>query len=65
MSKDNIKVLDKKCQSEGVNDFIALTENCETARYAPFQCHNQKDYDRAVVIIPNFTDIAIDNQQYN
>jgi hypothetical protein len=54
MSKDNIKelLLDKNASPEGVNDFIALTENCEIARYAPASSATiQKDYDRAVAII--------------
>lgn len=54
MSKDNIKelLLDKNASPEGVNDFIALTENCEIARYAPASSATiQKDYDKAVAII--------------
>jgi hypothetical protein len=54
MSKDNIKelLLDKNASPEGVADFIALTENCEIARYAPASSATiQKDYDKAVVII--------------
>jgi hypothetical protein len=54
MSKDNIKelLLEKNASPEGVNDFIALTENCEIARYAPASSTTiQKDYDRAVAII--------------
>jgi hypothetical protein len=36
MSKDNKELLlIKNASPEGVNDFIALTENCEIARYAP------------------------------
>jgi hypothetical protein len=54
MSKDNIRelLLEKNASPEGVNDFIALTENCEIARYAPASSATiQKDYDRAVAII--------------
>ncbi|MBE0390609.1 MULTISPECIES: BatD family protein [unclassified Flavobacterium] len=54
MSKDNIKaiLLAKNANSETVNDFIALTENCEIARYAPASSATiQKDYDKAVAII--------------
>jgi hypothetical protein len=54
MSKDNIKelLLGRNASPEGVNDFIALTENCEIARYAPSSSATiQKDYDRAVSII--------------
>jgi len=54
MSKDNIKelLLGKNASPAGVNDFIALTENCEIARYAPASSATiQKDYDKAVAII--------------
>jgi hypothetical protein len=54
MSKDNIKelLLGKNASPEAVNDFIALTENCEIARYAPASSATiQKDYDKAVAII--------------
>lgn len=54
MSKDNIRelLLDKKANSETVDDFIDLTENCEFARYAPSSNASiQKDYDKAVTII--------------
>ncbi len=54
MSKDNIRelLLDKKANPAAVNDFIALTENCEFARYAPSSSASiQKDYDKAVEII--------------
>lgn len=54
MSKDNIKeiLLAKNANSEAVNEFIALTENCEIARYAPSSSATiQKDYDKAVSII--------------
>ncbi len=54
MSKENIKeiLLSKKANPESVNEFIALTENCEIARYAPSSSatiHN--DYEKAVMII--------------
>jgi hypothetical protein len=54
MSKVNIKeiLLSKEANAEVVNDFIALTENCEIARYAPASSATiQKDYDKAVAII--------------
>jgi hypothetical protein len=54
MSKANIKeiLLSKEANVEVVNDFIALTENCEIARYAPASNATiQKDYDKAVSII--------------
>ncbi|HTG67416.1 MAG TPA: BatD family protein [Flavobacterium sp.] len=54
MSKDNIKeiLLSKNANPEAVNDFIALTENCEIARYAPSSSATiQKDYEKAVSII--------------
>jgi hypothetical protein len=54
MSKDNIKelLLSKKANPEVVNDFIALTENCEIARYAPSSSATiQHDFDKAVTII--------------
>jgi hypothetical protein len=54
MSKVNIKeiLLSKEANAEIVNDFIALTENCEIARYAPSSSATiQKDYDKAVAII--------------
>jgi hypothetical protein len=39
MSKDNIKelLLTRNADPLAVDDFIALTENCEVARYAPHQ----------------------------
>ncbi len=38
--------------SQAVNDFIALTENCEIARYAPSSSTTiQHDFDKAVAII--------------
>jgi hypothetical protein len=54
MSKDNIReiLIGKKANSETVNDFIVLTENCEFARYAPSSSVSiQNDYQKAVVII--------------
>ncbi|PVX45993.1 oxygen tolerance protein BatD [Flavobacterium sp. 103] len=54
MSKDNIKelLLSRKAKPEVVNDFIALTENCEIARYAPSSSATiQHDFDKAVAII--------------
>ncbi|RDI56884.1 BatD family protein [Flavobacterium glaciei] len=54
MSKDNIQelLLSRNANPEAVNDFIALTENCEIARYAPSSSVTiQKDFDKAVVII--------------
>jgi hypothetical protein len=54
MSKDNIKelLLSRNANPEAVTDFIALTENCEVARYAPSSSTTiQKDFDKAVLII--------------
>jgi hypothetical protein len=54
MSKEKITevLLSRKADSESVNNFIALTENCEFARYAPAsETAIQQDYDKAVVII--------------
>ena len=54
MSKDNIKelLLTRNANPDVVNDFIALTENCEVARYAPASSTTiQNDYDKAVSII--------------
>jgi len=54
MSKEKITeiLLSRKADSETVSSFIALTENCEFARYAPSsQTAIQQDYDKAVVII--------------
>lgn len=54
MSKDRIReiLLEKNAQRETVNDFIALTENCEFARYAPSSAVSiQQDYDKAAAII--------------
>ncbi|MBG6110915.1 hypothetical protein IWX84_001797 [Flavobacterium sp. CG_9.10] len=54
MSKDNIQelLLSRNANPEAVNDFIALTENCEVARYAPSSSFAiQQDFDKAVLII--------------
>ncbi|TDD78308.1 BatD family protein [Flavobacterium caseinilyticum] len=54
MSKDNIQelLLSRNAKPEAVNDFIALTENCEVARYAPSSSVMiQQDFDKAVFII--------------
>ncbi|WP_073354474.1 BatD family protein [Flavobacterium xanthum] len=54
MSKDNIQelLLSRNAKPESVNDFIALTENCEVARYAPSSSVTiQQDFDKAVFII--------------
>lgn len=54
MSKDNIQelLLSRNANPEAVNDFIALTENCEVARYAPSSSVViQQDFDKAVLII--------------
>jgi hypothetical protein len=54
MSKDKIKtfLLEKNAKEETVNQFIALTESCDFARYAPSTSTSiQNDYDLAVVII--------------
>jgi hypothetical protein len=54
MSKDNIQelLLSRKANPQAVNDFIALTENCEIARYAPSSSATiQHDFDKAVAII--------------
>lgn len=54
MSKDNIQelLLSRNANPEAVQDFIALTENCEFARYAPASSTSiQNDFDKAVVII--------------
>jgi hypothetical protein len=54
MSKDNIQelLLYRNAKPEAVNDFIALTENCEVARYAPSSSVTiQQDFDKAVFII--------------
>ena len=54
MSKDNIQelLLSRNANPQAVNYFIALTENCEVARYAPSSSVAiQQDFDKAVVII--------------
>lgn len=54
MSKDKIRelLLIKKANPETVNQFIALTESCEFARYAPSTSTSiQNDYNLAVSII--------------
>ena len=54
MSKDNIQelLLSRNANQETVNEFIALTENCEIARYAPSSSATiQQDFDKAVFII--------------
>ena len=54
MSKDNIQelLLSRNATQETVNEFIALTENCEIARYAPSSSVTiQQDFDKAVFII--------------
>jgi hypothetical protein len=54
MSKDNIQelLLSRNANPEVVQDFIALTENCELARYAPASSTSiQNDFDKAVLII--------------
>lgn len=54
MSKDNIQelLLSRKASPEAVSSFIALTENCEIARYAPSSSATiQHDFDKAVSII--------------
>ena len=54
MSKDNIKeiLLSRNANPEAVHNFIALTENCEIARYAPSSSAAiQQDFDKAVSII--------------
>ena len=54
MSKDNIRelLLSRKASPEAVSSFIALTENCEIARYAPSSSATiQHDFDKAVAII--------------
>ena len=54
MSKDNVQelLLSRNAKPEAVKDFIALTENCEVARYAPSSSVTiQQDFDKAVCII--------------
>jgi hypothetical protein len=54
MSKNNIQelLLSRNASPETVIDFIALTENCELARYALTSSSTiQNDFDKAVLII--------------
>ena len=54
MSKDKITeiLLSRNASPESVSSFIALTENCELARYAPSTSVTiQQDYNKAVEII--------------
>lgn len=54
MSKDKIREIlsTRNANSETVQSFIALTENCEMARYAPSSSVAiQQDYDKAVGIL--------------
>jgi hypothetical protein len=54
MSKDKITEILKlrNANMDTISDFIALTENCEFARYAPSTSVTiQQDYDKAVEII--------------
>jgi hypothetical protein len=53
MSKDNIKelLLTRNADPLAVDDFIALTENCEVARYAPSSSATIQKIDKAVSII--------------
>jgi len=54
MSKDKISLLllDKGADTTMIDAFIALTENCEVARYAPAtKVSIKEDYDKAVSII--------------
>lgn len=54
MSKERIReiLLSRSAKPETVQDFIALNENCEFARYAPASSNAiQQDYDKAVAII--------------
>ena len=54
MSKSNIQelLMSRNASSETVIDFIALTENCELARYALTSSSTiQSDFDKAVLII--------------
>jgi hypothetical protein len=54
MSKEKISEIlqSRSAQPETVSEFIALTENCEFARYAPSsETAIQLDYDKAVSII--------------
>lgn len=54
MSKSNIQelLLSRSASPETVTDFIALTENCELARYALISSSTiEQDFDKAVLII--------------
>jgi hypothetical protein len=54
MSKSNIQelLMSRNASPETVIDFIALTENCELARYAPSSSTAiHQDFDKAVLII--------------
>ena len=53
-TKDKIEnlLLKRKVESETVDEFISLIENCELARYTPItQVEMQKDYDKAAKTI--------------
>jgi hypothetical protein len=54
MSKANIQelLLSRNANPDVVTEFIALTENCELARFAPSSSETiQQDYDKAVMLI--------------
>ena len=54
MSKPNIKdlLLDKNVESDSAQEFIAVIENCEMARYAPGSTVNiQADFEKASTVI--------------
>ena len=54
MSKNKISeiLLSRKATPETVDQFIALTENCEFARYAPSTSSSiQQDFDKAVTLL--------------
>jgi hypothetical protein len=56
MSKEKITEIltARNAQPETISEFIALTENCEFARYAPSsETAIQQDYEKAVEIISN------------
>lgn len=56
MSKERIAeiLLSRNANPETITEFIALTENCEFARYAPSTSVSiQQDYDQAIEIISN------------
>jgi hypothetical protein len=57
MSKEKISEIlqSRSANTETITEFIALTENCEFARYAPSsETAIQLDYDKAVSIISAF-----------